>query len=403
MATAPAEGTTQSFAPFALDCGTRVDGRCEASHQTGNDPNAPGNTRHATLPGDPFGMAQTEDGTALVVTSLTAQQTSVLTTGLGSSAVVDPAMQFALGGMPSGGNGIAAVPHVANGLAGYTRCEDDGDAEPCVRPAFLQTNTGAGEIDLLRYYDDDGSTLHRPFIQKEAVFPLTLGSGGNDFRGIAIDPTPRYRCEATATTPDMRKECGSLPARVFIASRTPPSVVYADLGVYTSQGYDPDALVFLGNIPLPAGPSKVYFAPVIVQDPAGAHYEPRIFVTLFDAGAIVVINPELVPPQVENYVYVGQNPYSMAFDPFGDIAVANGNPDAPSLTDIATHKSVDRLSAKDQNRYRFAYVGIFTQSYLQMIDLDDSAFTGTFEQVVFNFGQPSIPKGQANNNSGSFL
>jgi len=38
-----------------------------------------------------------------------------------------------------------------------------------------------------------------------------------------------------------------------------------------------------------------------------------------------------------------------------------------------------------------------------MIDLDDSAFTGTFEQVVFNLGQPTIPKGQANNNNGSFL
>ena len=55
------------------------------------------------------------------------------------------------------------------------------------------------------------------------------------------------------------------------------------------------------------------------------------------------------------------------------------------------------------NRYRYAYVGIFTQSYVQLIDLDDSAFTGTFEQVVFNLGLPTIPKGQANHNSGSFL
>lgn len=387
-----------------LSCGQGSDNRCDGAHQTGDDPNSPGNTRNATMQGEPYGIAVTEDRTALAVTSETGNGTSLLTTNTGFGNGSDfPTMQFVVGNLPAGGIALATVPHDPYAVV---RCEDPNvdDREYCIRPAFLETFVGAAEVDLLRYYDDDQSSTYRPFLVRERAvsIPTNIGS---DFRGLAIDPTPRYRCEASATTQAQLEACGSLPARVFIASRTPPSLVYADLGIYVAgPTYDPDALVFLGNIPLPAGPSKVYFAPVIIQDTAGAHYEPRIFVTLFDTGAIVVINPELVPPAVENYVYVGQNPYSMTFDPFGDQAIAAGNTNAPSMTDIAVHKRVQPLEAVDPKRYRFAYVGIFTQSYVQMIDLDDSAFTGTFEQVVFNLGQPSIPKGQANsNNNGSFL
>jgi hypothetical protein len=353
------------------------------------------------MPGEPYALSISEDGVALAVSSETDTKASLLTTNstysCGNSSSC-PTMQFVVGNLPTGGIGMATVPHDKYAVL---RCEDVNDQEYCIRPAFLETFVGAAEVDLLRYYDDDNSSTFRPFLVRERAMSIPTNIGA-DFRGLAIDPTPRYRCEASATTAQQRIQCGRLPARVFIASRTPPSIVYANLGLYTGgDAYDPDALEFLGNIPLPAGPSKVYMAPVIIQDPAGARYEPRIFVTLFDTGAIVVINPELVPPAVEKYVYVGQNPYSMTFDPFGDSAGAN--PDAPSLTDIATHRTVKRLSMANANRYRFGYVGIFTQSYVQMIDLDDSAFTGTFEQVVFNLGLPTIPKGQANNNSGSFL
>lgn len=387
----------------SISCGRGSDQRCDAVHQTGNDPNSPGNTRQLTMPGEPYGLAISEDKAALAVTSETDTKSSLLTTTSGYSQNV-PTMQFVVDNLPSGGIAMVPVPHDPNAVV---RCQDVGDREYCIRPAFLETFVGAAEVDLLRYYDDDqtgaGSSTYRPFLVRERAMSIPTNIGA-DFRGLAIDPTPRYRCEASATTQQQRVQCGSLPARVFIASRTPPSVVYADLGLYTAGGeYDPDALAFLGNIPLNAGPSKVYFAPVIIQDTSGAHYEPRIFVTLFDTGAIVVINPELEPPAIEGTVYVGQNPYSMTFDPFGDEAVAAGNSNAPSMTDIATHKRVPPLASADPGRYRFAYVGIFTQSYVQMIDLDDSAFTGTYEQVVFNLGFPTIPKGQANNNNGSFL
>lgn len=387
----------------SIGCG-QVNGRCDSLHQTGNDANSPGNTRNLTMAGEPYGIAFTEDRKAMAVTSETGNQASLLTTASSYSCGTGPCptMQFLVGNLPTGGIAMATVPHDQYAV---TRCEDVHDQYPCTPPAFLETFVGAAEVDLLRYYDDVSystpSSEYRPFLVRERAVSIPT-SIGSDFRGIAIDPTPRLQCQASATTAAERQQCGQLPARLFIASRTPPSLVYGQLGLPSyPEAYDPDAFVFSGNIPLPPGPSKVYLAPIIVRDTAGAHYELRVFVVLFDTGAIAIVNPDTVPPSVENFVYVGQNPFGMAFDPWGD--GAEGSTGAPSLQDVATHKAVP-LGMTQPGPYRFAYVGIFTQSYMQMIDLDDSAMTGTFEQVVFNFGQASIPKGQANsNNGGSFL
>jgi hypothetical protein len=384
-----------SFAPFNIDCGTRVDGRCDAEHQTGNDPNSAGNTRHVTMPGEPFGMAQSQDGTALLVTSQTDTKTSLLTTGLSLNAPLPvpstvPTMQFVLDGLPTGGNGIAAIPHEPNGIAGYYRCEDvesmpPSQRPPCVRPAFLQTSRNAAEVDLIRYYSDEGSTLNRPFIQKEATFPLSLQSGGADFRGIAIDPTPRYACAKKAMTAADKLACAQIPARVFIASRTPPALVVGEVGQPsgTNDGtYDPDRLVITGLIPLLQGPSKVFLAPIV--DKSG-RYALRVFVVCFDTNTIFVLDPNAPPgSQLESTITTGVGPFAMAFDPF-------------NLNDVAVNATVPPDPRQDPlalKRYRFAYVASFNQSYVQVIDLDQSAPSQqTFEKIVYTLGKPTPPKG----------
>jgi hypothetical protein len=388
------------FASFSIDCGTRVDGRCDAEHQTGNDPNSEGNTRHVTMPGEPFGMAQSQDGTALLVTSQTDTKTSLLTTGLSlntplpvstnpdSQGLPKPTMQFVLDGLPTGGNGIAVIPHEPGGkaLVGYDRCEDVKNVQPCVRPAFLQTSRNAAEVDLIRYYSDDGSTLNRPFLQKEAVFPLSLQSGGADFRGIAIDPTPRYQCAKTATTSADKLACAQLPARVYIASRTPPALVVGAVGQPSGtndETYDPDKLVITGLIPLLQGPSKVFLAPIV--DKSGT-YALRVFVVCFDSNTIFVLDPNAPPgSQLENTITTGSGPFAMAFDPF-DLQQVAVNAKVP----IDPH--VDHALAL--KTYRFAYVANFTQSFVQMIDLDQSAPSQqTFEKIVYTLGKPTPPKG----------
>jgi hypothetical protein len=394
----PPEGNTASYAPFSFDCGVRSSSRCADDHATGNDPNSPGNTRNVTMPGEPFGMAQSQDGSALAVTSETDTKTSLLTTGLppfdklatpAGYPVGWPTMQYVLQGLPTGGVAITAVPHDPNSVV---RCEDPavGNRAPCIRQAFLQTSRNTSEVDLDRYYPDDGSSEHRPFLVKERSYSIDSNVGGSDFRGIAIDPTPRLRCELMHQASPV--ECGQIPARVFIASRTPPTLVVGQIGLTSTidGSYDPDGFVVTGNIPLPAGPSKVYLAPVVIPDFPGAgtsHYELRVFVVLFNSSGIAVINPDQPPPLSEvEFISVGEGPYAMAFDPFdwNDVALQNPVPADP--------RQPAGLGLK---RYRFAYVASFTQSYAQVVDLDALATQyETYEKVVFNLGGPTYPKGQ---------
>ncbi|MCL2451010.1 MAG: hypothetical protein FWD17_18860, partial [Polyangiaceae bacterium] len=188
--------------------------------------------------------------------------------------------------------------------------------------------------------------------------------------------------------------CGTVPSRVFFATRTPPALVTGHIGGPSASGdgsFDPDRLtigkpVALGFSP---GPSTVYLAPIVNRI---GRYELRVFIVGFDANRIFVYNPVFAdtanPEQgIENTIDVGAGPFAMAFDPFDMQAVAQN---ALVLPDT---RQVDSAHLKV---YRFGYVALFTNSYLQVIDLDDSlpdVSARTFENVVFSLGQPTIPKG----------
>jgi hypothetical protein len=407
--------------PFTFDCGaSKADPRCDTDHQTGPVPTK-ADTRDVTLPGEPFAMAQTEDGTAIAVTHQSSQQTSVLETGLpacldkGSApapacvpaaglTAADPSMQFVLTGVPVGGDGMVAVPHDLD--SSIPRCELVGYQTPCVRPAFLETTHSAAELDLLRYYNDDGSSLARPFLVREVAYTLTVNSGGTDSRGIAIDDTPRRACKALPGA--SVTQCAQLPARVFFASRTPPSLVLAEIGEYNDDGsYNPDQLKFNGNVPLQAGASKVYLAPIV--DGSG-RYALRVFIVCFDSNEIFVYDPDA--GRIENVINTGPGPFAMAFDPFSldDVAQRKLVPGDTRQQDanLKSETGIDISPASNGpaslKTYRFAYVASFTNSYVQVIDLDDSVVEPcpgapnescnvTFEHPVFTLGQPTVPKG----------
>jgi hypothetical protein len=383
---------------FAIECGQGVgdnpSARCDASHSVGSNPDQFGNTRNVTMPGEPFGMAQSQDGSVIAITSQTDTKTSLLTTGLVTKGA-SPILQFVLDGLPAGGVGIAAVPHDPD--APQPPCELVGDQAPCVRPAFLQTNRNVAELDLLRYYDDDGtvplppppsapqplapspSNPYRPFLVREAVYPITSNAVGTDSRGIAIDSTPRIACKAQGNP---AATCAQLPARVFFASRTPAALGIGQIGGFPPSGvgpYNPDLLVLLPPVSLPPGPSNVYLAPIVDQTGALAL---RVFVVLFDSNQIVVYDPDA--QAIDKIITVGVGPFAMAFDPF-------------TFEDVGGHQSIKapRADGTMPFAYRFAYVASFTQSYVQLIDLDDSQPTAeTFENVVFTLGKPTLPKGQ---------
>jgi hypothetical protein len=209
------------------------------------------------------------------------------------------------------------------------------------------------------------------------------------------------------------RACGFVPSRVFIASRAPDSLILGQIGGLSLSGdgsFNPDLLVVSGNVPLPAGPSNVYLAPIVNE---AGDYELRVFVVCFDANQIAIYNPDTAI--VENVVDVGQNngPFAMAFDPFTVPDVAENAPVPPDTRQVdgAGPPAMTSLTPTTPNfgsfgpfgptgttlkRYRFAYVANFTYSFVQVIDLDNSmpAISPiTFEKIVFTLGQPTAPKG----------
>ncbi len=452
------------FSAFALTCNGDFSAQEQATtfpvtgcaNLTGNTVD-PADTRAVTMPGEPFGMAQTEDGTAIAVTHQTTTDTSLLTAGLPGPTAgtgVNPSMQFVETDVANGGSGITFVPHDPNSSVPPCPGEDtatdagtvateagapDGGVGPvpgmrCVRPAFLETNHSTAEVDLLRYYSDFGSSQNRPFISKEAVTPITTNLGGTDSRGIAIDPTPRLACRNVpgidATT------CADTPARVFIANRTPPSIIFGEIGGVSSDNgsYNPDMLTLSGNVPLPAGPSRVYVAPIVN---AQGRYEVRVFVVNFDSSTISIYDPNGTNAlALVDTIGVGPGPFAMAFDPFdledvaknacvlpdprvdprlqadagasaGDAGADASNPgadagdagadagdagaDAGNAGAAGSASMCPNVVSPAVRRYRFAYVASFTQSFVQVIDLDQTQ--PTFENVVFTLGNPTPPKG----------
>jgi hypothetical protein len=409
---------------FSMTCSPANDG-CAV----GSNPNSTGNSRRVTMPGEPFGMALSQDRTVVTVTHQTDTKTSLLTSSSPNNGN-PPTMQFVLDGVPVGGNGIVAVPHDYDAV---TACDDPrhpGNAN-CLRPAFLQTSRSVAEIDLLRYYSDsgipfgpgvpgEGVSLQRPYIQRERAYSLTANSIGTDSRGIVIDPTPRLACKAalgplsnppTADQQAALQNCGRRPARVFFANRTPPSLVFGEIGETASDGsYDADQLVISGQAPVDVGASRVYVAPILDRD---GHFEMRVFVVCFDSADVFVFDPEFLgsgqnsTPEQVIYTGAGTGPFAMAFDPMPLECAAIGDPTSAAWKAMPGDPAYpwrttpcppnpSQVPSSGVGPYRFGYIANFTQSFVQMIDLDASSPSApyTFEQIVFTLGNPTLPKGQ---------
>ena len=397
-ASVPPEDRNAPYAPFDIGCGIDGSGRCDAAHSAGANPAEEGNTRGLTMPGEPFGMAISEDGESIVMTHQTETRASLFRTGLSRTLPPrPPAIQYILDGVPFGGVGVAAIPHDRDAYiacpAGATGC-----TRVLPRPAFLETTRVAPEVQLLRHYADESggvpSSLSRPFLTREAGFPITVSAGGTDSRGIAIDPTPRIACKARVrpvdpganrTQDDVDRDvaaCARKPARVFIANRSPAALLVGDIGAAdgVDGAYDADRLTIHSSVPLSTGPSKVFLAPVV--DPDGA-YALRVFIVCFDSATVFVYDPDAAT--VETSFRTGSGPFAMAFDPF-------------DMEDVATHKQVAfddaREPGKGLRRYRFAYLASFTNSFIQVIDLDNARpDKSTYERIVFTLGAPTLPKG----------
>lgn len=323
---------------FRMDCGGL---RCDQEHNAGNRSDEPGNTRGLTLPGEPTVLTQSADGKALLIGHVGDDKASLLSTGVQSGT--SPSLQFVLAGLKASVGGFAPLPTEV-GSAGQD---------------FLSTARSAGLVNKLRYVADDTSALPRPYLALARSYSVAGTASGADSRGIVVDSSAREACVRSGGG----VSCAGLAMPVYVVNRSPAALLVGSLS--PARGNAGDELRFSSSVPLPVGPSRVYLAPIV--DEQGL-LRRRLFVSSFDSASFVVIDPETL--RTEGTVHTGRGPYTAAFDGF-DASFAAG---APSPAN-----------------YRFAYVASFTQSFIQVLDLDRRS--PTYLRVVYTLGTPHSPKG----------
>jgi hypothetical protein len=207
---------------------------------------------------------------------------------------------------------------------------------------------------------------------------VSTNADGKDSRGIVVDPSKRQACENACTEgtdglcsdkPDLDgclRCCVDVPLDVFIANRTPPSLL---LGRVRTVVTDSDQGGTVGSgavdrpevydaISLAVGPSKVALGQVIGMD---GQLHPRIFAVTFESRLIFSYDPEA--RMVDAIIRTGRGPHAIAFD---------------------TGDDGDGL-------HSYLYVGHFTDSYLGVVDLD-MRHPETFGIMFASIGTPIPPR-----------
>lgn len=345
--------------PFELECGqSQSGGDCDDQHRRGDDPDEE-NTRGLRLSQEPFGIDGTVDGDALVLTHQTEGAVSLFVNdgeawGDGKNSFgVGPKLEFAVGGLPQRPIGIATIPE--------PRIVQETNV--LYEPGFLVTFRDAAEVRLIRYFDDAASQPPRPFIQPSGGAAITVNSLGFDSRGIAIEHSQRDACEAScpADAGDPRtgclQQCAGVPLRVFVANRSPSSLLIGQTRPNQSPTSSDDLPQFFDTLPLPFGPSRVVVGNVI--DKLGV-VRPRVFVVCFDSRKIGIYDPD--GRRLEKWIETGRGPHAFAVD--------------------------TRVDGTDA--HALAYVGHFTDSFVGVIDLDQRSHT--YGNMILALGRPTPPR-----------
>jgi hypothetical protein len=357
------EGGEQTF---KLECGQATnDGRCSDAYRTGVDPAE--NTRGVTMPAEPFGVAVSDRGDAVVVTHQSSisgslslfSSTSKTPEGepiIGGVIDTKPRLEFVLSGLPGSGTGIAAFP--TPGIDAHK-----GFAATNYQPGFAIAYRLVAQLDVVRFFDDEFAAPERPFLQRTAAFGFPPTPSGVDSRDVAVDVSPmseRALCEKACRDGGQDVEsclnaCTLIPLPIYVSNRAPAALLIGEMRLPNVTGSS-ESLFFYDSVPLSAGPSRSVIGRIHDRrDPPGV-FRQRVFVVCFDARTVFVYDP--VERRIDGVIRTGRGPHAFVMDPV----------------------------------YPIAYVGHFTDSYLGLVDLDQS-HASTFETIVATIGIPVAPSG----------
>ncbi len=323
-----------------LECGQDGDDSCDDRHKVGEN-DAANDGDGIEVPTEPFGITATSDGRVLAVT----HQTEGKVSSFINDWQTTPRLEFVESGLPTRPIGIAALPVAAQAEGDY-------------RASFLVAFRNTPAVHLLRFFDDGAlrdpaAEDARPFLVNVDAAPIATNSLGFDSRGIAVDASRRVAAQAGCAGDDAcLNDAAAEPLDVYVANRTPPSLVLGHTLRADGPSGTTDVPSFYDNVPLTAGPSRVILGHV---SNASGESELRVFVLCFDSALIFVYDP--ARRRIESEIFTGRGPYALAFDE-----------DRP-----------------------LAYIGHFTDSFIGVVSLDQR-FPRTYATMITTIGAPTPPR-----------
>jgi hypothetical protein len=329
---------------------------CDANHRVGQIPTA--DARLLTLEGEPFAIATPEywscpggkacalepahsNGIASVVHQVSGDVSVFHDVQLyrPPPAVASPVLAYTLGGLAGGATAIASLD---------LKDRVDPSAGIPFVPRFLVANRSQSSLFLVSYLGDDGNP-DRSVLTASSVIPITTQATGYDTRGIVVDP------------PDPTE--GDRPIRVFLASRSPASLVVGEIDPASGQ------LHFFENVPLPIGPSRITRSSFVDANKI-AH--TRIYIASYDSAYVISYDPEA--RRLGGVVKAGRGPYSIAIDQARKLAyVANFIDGTVQVIDVSPTREVADPTTADPTHTK-------------------SVPNELFEQVVYTVGKPRGPQ-----------
>jgi YVTN family beta-propeller protein len=170
---------------------------------------------------------------------------------------------------------------------------------------------------------------------------------------MAVDTSERTSCEiGCAGDGDCLTACAGIAVDVYLANRTPASLLVGNTTSIRRGSIGNDRLQVSSMVPVDAGPSRTVMGEITDEN---GELQRRVFVASFDSRSVTIYNPDT--RAVEARVITGRGPTALAID-----------------------------SAR-----ALAYVAHFTDSYIGVIDLDRRH--RTFGNIILALGEPTAPRG----------
>lgn len=332
-----------------LDCGQGAGDECDDSHRRGDD-RAERTPLGDEVPVEPFAVAVSDDGEAVVTTHQTTGQLALFVNDW-CNPETGPVLQSVLDGLPLRPVGLSPVPIPAAHLATATSgCKVPLDPDSSYQPAFLVSFRESPVVQVVRYFDAAAAAPAAPLLEAGEAAPIGVVPGF-DARGISVDGSERASCEAACGDAACLTQCEAIPLAVYLANRFPAGLVVGTTAANEGAFPRTDLPNLTRVEALRGSPSRVIVGSVI--DEQGQPVR-RIFVVTFDTRFIYVYDPEL--EQVEARIYTGRGPHALTIDA----------------------------------QHGLGYVGHFTDSYIGVIDLDHRH--RSFGEIVMTLGQPRAPR-----------